>query len=233
MITGRLLGIGVGPGDPELLTLKALRYLQAAPVVAYVSARGQPSIARQIAAPHVHPGQRELNIALPMHPSPELADAAYAEGASRIGAELERGRDVAVLCEGDPLLYGSFAQLLERLSQFYPTEVVPGISSITAAAAAARKPLAIRTDTLAVLPATLPMEALRARLGQTNAAAILKVGGHLDKVRQVLQELGLLDQAIYVEQVSTAEQRIMALVDMTEASAPYFSLVLLPRGPEQ
>jgi precorrin-2/cobalt-factor-2 C20-methyltransferase len=233
MITGRLLGIGVGPGDPELLTQKALRYLQAAPVVAYVAARGQPSIARQIAAPHLPPGQREINIALPMHPSPELADAAYAEGASRIGAELERGRDVAVLCEGDPMLYGSFSQLLKRLSPVYPTDIVPGIASITAAAAAARVPLASRTDTLTVLPATLPMEALRARLGQTNTAAVLKVGRHLDKVRRVLAELGLLDQAVYVEQVSTTEQRVMPLVDMTEMSAPYFSLVLIPRGPER
>jgi precorrin-2/cobalt-factor-2 C20-methyltransferase len=233
VITGRLLGIGVGPGDPELLTLKALRYLQAAPVVAYVSARGQPSVARHIAAPHLQPGQREINIALPMHPSPELADAAYDEGASRIGAELERGRDVAVLCEGDPLLYGSFNQLLKRLASFYPTEIVPGITSITAAAAAARKPLAIRTDTLAVLPATLPKEALRARLGQATAAAILKVGRHLDKVRQVLDELNLLDRAIYVEQVSSAEQRVMPLVDMKELSAPYFTLILIPREPDQ
>jgi precorrin-2/cobalt-factor-2 C20-methyltransferase len=233
VITGRLFGIGVGPGDPELLSLKALRYLQVAPVVAYVSARGQPSVARQIAAPHLQPGQREINIALPMHPSPELADAAYDEGASRIGAELERGRDVAVLCEGDPLLYGSFNQLLKRLATFYPTEIVPGITSITAAAAAARKPLAIRTDTLAVLPATLPKEALRARLGQTTAAAILKVGRHLDKVRQVLDELNLLDRAIYVEQVSSAEQRVMPLVDMKEISAPYFTLILIPREPDQ
>jgi precorrin-2/cobalt-factor-2 C20-methyltransferase len=233
VITGRLLGIGVGPGDPELLTLKALRYLQAAPVVAYVSARGLPSIARQIAAPHLQPGQREINIALPMHPSPELADAAYDEGASRIGTELERGRDVAVLCEGDPLLYGSFNQLLKRLVPFYPTEVVPGITSITAAAAAARRPLATRTDVLAVLPATLPMEALRARLSQVNAAAILKVGRHLDKVRQVLGALNLLDRAIYVEQVTTTEQRVMPLVDMKEMSAPYFSLVLIPPEPDQ
>jgi len=233
VITGRLLGVGVGPGDPELLTLKALRCLQAVPVVAYVSARGQPSTARQISAPHLQPGQREINIALPMHPSPELADAAYDEGASRIGAELERGRDVAVLCEGDPLLYGSFNQLLKRLAPFYPTEIVPGITSIAAAAAAARRPLAIRTDTLSVLPATLPMEALRARLGQTNAAAILKVGRHLDKVRQVLAALNLLDRAIYVEQVSTAGQRVMPLVDMKEVSAPYFSLILIPPGPDR
>jgi precorrin-2/cobalt-factor-2 C20-methyltransferase len=233
VITGRLLGIGVGPGDPELLTLKALRYLQAAPVIAYVAAQGQPSIARQIVAPHLPPGQREINIALPMHPSPELADAAYDEGASRIGADLERGRDVAVLCEGDPLLYGSFSQLLKRLSGIYPTEVVSGITAVTAAAAAARMPLVIRNDTLTILPATLPMEALRARLGQTQAAAILKVGRHLRKVRQVLDSLDLLDRAIYVEQVTTAEQRVMPLVDVTEVTAPYFSLVLIPRGPDQ
>jgi precorrin-2/cobalt-factor-2 C20-methyltransferase len=233
VITGRLFGIGVGPGDPELLSLKALRYLQVAPVVAYVSARGQPSVARQIAAPHLQPGQREINIALPMHPSPELADAAYDEGASRIGAELERGRDVAVLCEGDPLLYGSFNQLLKRLGSFYPVEIVPGITSITAAAAAARRPITIRTDTLTVVPATLPMEALRARLGQTNAAVILKIGRHLDKVRQVLDELNLLDRAIYVEGVSTAEQRVMPLVDMKDLSAPYFTLILIPREPDQ
>jgi precorrin-2/cobalt-factor-2 C20-methyltransferase len=236
MITGRLLGIGVGPGDPELLTLKALRHLQAAPVVAYVSSRGRPSIARQIAVPHLQPGQREINIALPMHPSPELADAAYDEGASRIGAELaelERGRDVAVLCEGDPLLYGSFSQLLKRLAPFYPTEIVPGITSVTAAAAAARRPLAIRGESLVVLPATLPKEALRARLGQTTAAAILKVGRHLDKVRQVLDEMRLLDRALYVEHVSTTQQRIMPLVDMKEMSAPYFTLILIPSGPEQ
>jgi precorrin-2/cobalt-factor-2 C20-methyltransferase len=233
MITGRLIGVGVGPGDPELLTLKALRCLQAAPVVAYVAARGQPSIARQIAAPHLQPGQREINIALPMHPSPELADAAYDEGASRIGTELERGRDVVVLCEGDPMLYGSFIHLLKRLAPSYPSEIVPGISSVAAAAAAARTPLAVRNDTLAVVPATLPKEALRARLGHSNAAVVVKLGRHLDKVRQVLGELDLLERAIYVERASTAEQRLMPLVDMKETSAPYFSLILIPPGPDQ
>jgi precorrin-2 C(20)-methyltransferase len=138
-----------------------------------------------------------------------------------------------VLCEGDPLLYGSFNQLLKRLAPSYPTEIVPGITAIAAAAAVARRPLAVRTDTLLVVPATLPMEALRARLGQSNAAAILKVGRHLDKVRQVLAALSLLDRAIYVEQVSTAGQRVMPLVDMKEVSAPYFSLILIPPEPER
>jgi precorrin-2/cobalt-factor-2 C20-methyltransferase len=230
MITGRLLGVGVGPGDPELLTLKALRYLQAAPVIAYVSARGQPSIARQIAAPHLLPGQREINIALPMDPSLELAEAAYNEGASRIGTDLERGRDVAVLCEGDPLLYGSFSQLLTRLGPSYLTVIVPGVSSIMAAAAAARAPLVVRTDTLAVMPATLPKDALRTRLGQTSAAVILKIGRHLEKVRQVLDEMRLLEQAIYVEHVSTPDERVIPLIDVTGTAAPYFSLILIPRG---
>jgi precorrin-2/cobalt-factor-2 C20-methyltransferase len=115
--TGRLLGVGVGPGDPELLTLKAVRILDEGPVIAYVAAGGRPSMARRIVAQHLSPGRPEINIALPMRLVPELAHAAYDEGAARIGAELERGRDVAVLCVGDPFVYGSFAQLFERLGE--------------------------------------------------------------------------------------------------------------------
>ena len=187
MTTGRLLGIGVGPGDPELMTLKAVRLLRAAQVVSYVSANGQPSIARRIAAVHLPGTQREINLALPMLPLPELAEAAYDEGASRIGAELEQGRDVAVLCEGDPLFYGSFTHLLARLAGQYPTEIVPGVVSFTAAAAAARQPLVARAESFLVVPATLPADQLRMRLGQFEAAAILKLGRHLAKVRRVLR----------------------------------------------
>ena len=164
MSTGRLLGIGVGPGDPELMTVKAIRLLRAAPVVCSVSAAGRPSIARRIAAGHLRATQREINLALPMKPLPELAQAAYDEGASRIGAELEQGRDVAVLCEGDPLLYGSFIHLLARLAGRYATEIVPGVVAFTAAAAAARQPLAAGSESFVVVPATLPAEQLQARL---------------------------------------------------------------------
>jgi precorrin-2/cobalt-factor-2 C20-methyltransferase len=230
--TGRLLGIGVGPGDPELMTLKAVRYLRDVPVVSYVSANGQPSLARRIAAVHLPGTQREINLALPMQPLPELAQAAYDEGASRIGAELEQGRDVAVLCEGDPLFYGSFNQLLARLAGQYPTEIVPGVVSFTAAAAAARQPLVGRSESFVVVPATLPAEQLRARLGQTDAAAILKLGRHLAKVRRVLGELGLLERAIYVERASTAQERLLQLTDLADHEAPYFALILLPRKPD-
>ena len=229
MITGRLLGIGVGPGDPELLTLKAVRYLRTAPVLAYVSASGRPSLARQIAAVHLPGGQREINLALPMQPLPELAQAAYNEGASRIGAELEQGRDVALLCEGDPLFYGSFSQLLVRLTP-YSAEIVPGVTSFAAAAAAARQPLVARSESFIVVPATAPLEQLRARLAQSEAAAILKLGRHVDKVRRILDELGLLERAIYVERASTERERVMRLTDFADDEAPYFALILLPGG---
>jgi precorrin-2/cobalt-factor-2 C20-methyltransferase len=228
MMTGRLFGVGVGPGDPELLTLKAARVLQECPVIAYVSAGGQPSVARQIVAPHLPPGRAELNLALPMQPAPELARAAYEEGASRIGAELEQGHDVAVLCEGDPFLYGSFAQLFDRLGARYATEVVPGVASFTAAAAAAGRPLVGRNQAMVVLPATLSKDALASRLGSADAAAILKLGRHLAKVREVLVELGLLERAIYVEHASGDRERVERLIDRATDEAPYFSLVLLP-----
>lgn len=230
MMTGRLLGVGVGPGDPELLTLKAVRVLNESPVIAYVSAGGRPSMARRIAAQHLSPGRREINLALPMQPMPELAQAAYDEGAARIGAELERGRDVAVLCEGDPFVYGSFAQLFERLGERYPTEVVPGVASFTAAAAAARTPLVGRAETLVVLPATLPKDELAAHLARADAAAVLKLGRHLAKMRDLLAELGLLKHAIYVEHASAARERVVPLADLAVDEAPYFSLLLLPAG---
>jgi precorrin-2/cobalt-factor-2 C20-methyltransferase len=230
MITGRLVGVGVGPGDPELLTLKAVRVLQESPAIAYVSAGGRPSMARRIAGQHLSPGRMEINVVLPMQPLPELARAAYDEGAARIGAELERGHNVAVLCEGDPFVYGSFAQLFDRLGERYATEVVPGVVSFTAAAAAAQRPLVGRTQTLAVLPATLPRDLLAAQLGKADAAAILKLGRHLAKVREVIAELGLLERAIYVEHASGVRERVARLVDLAVDEAPYFSLLLLPAG---
>jgi precorrin-2/cobalt-factor-2 C20-methyltransferase len=225
---GRLIGIGVGPGDPELLTLKAVRYLEAVPVIAYVSADGRPSIARRIAAGHVPAGRKELNLALPMSSAPELADAAYDEGSSRIGAELEQGHDVALLCEGDPMFYGSFAQLLSRVSEHYRTEIVPGVTSISAASACTRQPLVSRSASLVVLPATLPAESLMARLRITEAAAILKIGRHVGKVRRLLGELGLLERAIYVEWATTEYERCTRLAELEIENAPYFALVLVP-----
>jgi precorrin-2/cobalt-factor-2 C20-methyltransferase len=229
VITGRLIGIGVGPGDPELITVKAVKAIRNAPVVAYISANGRPSLARQIAAEHLGGSAKEIKITLPMHPSPEIADAAYGEGASRISAELEQGRNTAVLCEGDPLFYGSFGHLLERLEGQYPVEIVPGVSSVMAAAAAAEQPLAFGSDAFAVLPATMPEASLSARLQAADAAVIIKLGRHIEKVRTVLVDLGLAARAIYVERASAGSQKVIPLAELDHADTPYFSLILVPR----
>lgn len=229
MITGRLIGIGVGPGDPELLTVKAVKAIQAAPVIAYVSANGRPSLARQIAATSIAAGTKEIKLTLPMHPSPEIAQSAYDEGASRISADLELGKNVAVLCEGDPMFYGSFGQVLRRLGGHYPVEIIPGVSSVMAAAAAAAQPLVFGSESFSVLPATMPDDVLTARLKTADAAVIMKLGRHLEKVRAIIETLGLIDRAIYVERASAGNEKVMPLAELDHADTPYFSLILIAR----
>ena len=230
MITGRLIGVGVGPGDPELITVKAVKAIRNAPVVAYISANGRPSMARQIAAEHIGGSAKEIKITMPMHPSPEIAQSAYDEGASRINAELEQGKDTAVLCEGDPLFYGSFGHLLERLKGRYPAEVVPGVSSVMAAAAAAEQPLAFGSEGFSVLPATMPDEMLTTRLKAADAAVIMKLGRHLERVKTVLGNLDLIDRSIYVERASAASEKVIPLAKLDNADTPYFSLILVTRS---
>ena len=229
MITGRLIGIGVGPGDPELITIKAAKALREVPVVAYISANGRPSMARQIAASYIGPSAKEIKITLPMHPSPEIAQSAYAEGASRISTELESGKNTAVLCEGDPLFYGSFGHLLGRLHNQYPVEIIPGISSVMAAAAATEQPLAFGPDAFAVLPATMAAESLSTRLKAADAAVIIKLGRHVEKVKTVLADLDLTERAIYVERASTHAEKVMKLTELDQDDIPYFSLILVTR----
>jgi precorrin-2/cobalt-factor-2 C20-methyltransferase len=227
---GRLYGIGVGPGDPELLTLKAVRLIRACPVLAYVAPDGRPSLARAIAAPHLPGyGQRELAIPVPMDPDAGLSRDA-ARRTEPLAAELSAGRDVALLCEGDPLLYGSFIHLSARLAGRFAVEVVPGVTSITAAAAAAANlPLAARDATLTVLPATLPADRLADHLRRADAAAVLKLGRHLGKLRTVLADLGLLDGTVYVERATQPGQRVLPLAALEGDAAPYFSLALVVR----
>jgi len=229
VITGRLIGIGVGPGDPELITVKAVKAIRNSPIVAYVSANGRPSMARHIAAEYIAASSREIKITLPMHPSPEIAQSAYDEGASRISTELERGKDTAVLCEGDPLFYGSFSQIFQRLHNQYPVDIIPGVSSVMAAAAAAQQPLTFGPDAFAALPATMPEDLLKARLKAADSAVIIKLGRHLEKVRGVLESLGYVDRALYAERIGSPEEKIMPLAELDRADTPYFSLILVKR----
>jgi precorrin-2/cobalt-factor-2 C20-methyltransferase len=227
-MSATVYGLGVGPGDPELLTLKTLRILRAAPVIAYPAPDIGDSFARQIVAPHLPGGQREIAIRMPLgdgqFPKTEIYDRAAAD----ILAHAAAGRAVAVLCEGDPFFYGSFLYLYERLVERCPVEVVPGVSSLMACAGVAGLPLARRNETLTVLPAPLADEALRARLAGAEALAIIKVGRHLGRIRRLLTECARLDGACLVERATLATQRIAALRDLGDDVAPYFSIVLVP-----
>jgi precorrin-2/cobalt-factor-2 C20-methyltransferase len=224
--SGRLYGLGVGPGDPELLTLKALRLLRAVPVVAYPAPEHGNSFARSIVAAWIERHQREIAIRFPMRPGPppvEIYDGAAAE----LAAELEDGRDVALLCQGDPLFYGSFINVFTRLAGRYQIEIVPGVSSLTACAAAAATPLVSRDDTLAVIPATLDEDQIAARLAASESVAIVKLGRHIAKVRRVLDRLGLLDGAVCIEHATLPTQRVAPFACINPDRAPYFSTVLI------
>jgi len=229
MKSGLLYGIGLGPGDPELLTLKALRVLRSAAVVAYPAPDSGDSFARGIVAQWLDRGQPEIAIRFPMRPGPPPQEI-YREAAAQIEAVSRAGDDVAYLCAGDPLLYGSFAGLLAALDSSVPVVIVPGVSSITACAAAAGTALVQRDETLSVVPATLPEEELAAALAGIEAAVIIKLGRHFPKLRRVLQRLGLLETAIYVEHASWPSERVAALTAIDAETVPYFATALVRRG---
>lgn len=226
-MSGTLYGIGVGPGDPELITLKALRILQAAPVVAYPAPESGESLARGIVAPHLNGAAEEIPIRMPMVQARFPAQEVYDWAVGELGAHLEAGRDVAVLCEGDPFFYGSFMYLFARMAERYAVEVVPGVSSLTACAAVLGAPLASRNDVLTVVPAPLSEDELKARLTGAEAAAIIKVGRHFEKVRGVLAVLGLTEQARYIEHATMESQKILPLDAVEPAGVPYFSMILV------
>jgi precorrin-2 C20-methyltransferase/precorrin-3B C17-methyltransferase len=235
-VSGRLFGVGLGPGDPDLITRKAARLVQQADVVAYFSGTHGRSIARTIAVDLLPPGVLEEPLVYPVttgtieHPEGyhgAIADF-YDECATRLAAHLAAGRTVVVLCEGDPLFYGSYMYLHDRLAPRFPAEVVPGVTSVSAAAAAASLPLVRHEDVLTVLPGTLPTEELARRLADTQGAAIMKLGRTFPNVVEALRQAGRLDDARYVERASTAGQRSLPVTDVDPAAVPYFSIVLVP-----
>jgi precorrin-2/cobalt-factor-2 C20-methyltransferase len=230
-MTGTLYGLGVGPGDPELITLKAWRILRAAPVIAYPAPDTGPSFARAIVAGHLPGGQEEIAIVIPMRVERFPGQAIYDAAAETIAARLDAGQDVAVLCEGDPFFYGSFMYLFERLAGRYPAEIVPGIASVTAAAAALGRPLAARNDVLTIIPGPLDDDAIAACIAGADGFAIMKLGRHFARVKALLETLGLTGACAYCERVSLPEQRILPLAE-AGGEAPYFSMILGYRGAE-
>ncbi len=224
---GNLYGLGIGPGDPELLTLKAHRILTSVPVIAYPTMESGKALARAIVADFIRPEQIEIPMPLPF--SVERSSQPYYDiAAEKIAEHLESGRDVAVLCEGDPMLYGSFMYIFNRLSDRFHTEVIPGISSTFASAAMLGAPLTYRNDVLSIMPATLEADILRDRLAVADAAIIIKLGRHFAKVKAILEELGLFSRALYIERATMPNQKITAISEVDPTQVPYWAIVMIP-----
>jgi precorrin-2/cobalt-factor-2 C20-methyltransferase len=232
-----LYGVGLGPGDPDYITVKAQTILRSADRLVHFAKRGKRGNARTIADAVVPPdAAREIALVYPVTTElpadgPDYAAAIgafYADAASRLTAELEAGRTVAVLCEGDPFFYGSFMHLWRRLKDAFSIEVIPGVTGMSGCWTRAGAPITWGDDVLTVLPGTLDRDVLARRLEATDAAVIMKLGRHLPKVRDALSQAGLLDRAIYVERGTMAEERVCPLVDVPDGEAPYFSMVLVP-----
>lgn len=223
---GTLYGVGLGPGDPDLVTLKAHRLISTTRVIAYPAPDPGESFARSIAAAFIPADAQEVPIVIPMRTGRFPAQSVYDGAARSLSKHLDAGRDVVVLCEGDPFFYGSFMYLFGRLARDYATEIVPGVTSLTGCAAAAQHPLCARNEVLTVIPATLPENEIQGRLWQTGAAAIVKVGRHLQKLRRVIAAAGLTERAVYVAHASLPRQVVCPLADAPD-EAPYFSMILI------
>ncbi|MEU6678975.1 precorrin-2 C(20)-methyltransferase [Streptomyces sp. NPDC046925] len=234
--TGRLYGVGLGPGDPSLMTLRAVEVITGADVIAYHSARHGRSIARSIAAKHLRADHIEEALVYPVttettdHPGGYRGamEDFYTEAAARLAVHLDAGRTVAVLAEGDPLFYGSYMHMHKRLADRYPTEVIPGVTSVSAAAARLGTPLAEGEEVLTILPGTLPEDELTARLAATDAAVVMKLGRTFPAVRRAFETSGRLPEAHYVERATMAGERIDDLAAVDAGSVPYFAVAVLP-----
>lgn len=236
MAPGRLIGVGVGPGDPELMTLRAVRAIGEADVVAWFAKAGNASHARAIAAKHFRSGAVELPLLYPVtteiakcHPAYDEAIAAFFDDAAAvIAGHLDRGAAVAVLSEGDPFFYGSYMHIHLRLAPRYPAVVIAGVTSLSGCWSAAGLPIAQGEDVLTVLPGTLSEDELQRRLASTDAAVVIKLGRNLPKLRRVLAAAKRLAGAVYVERGTMADASVIALSDKTDDVAPYFAIILVP-----
>jgi precorrin-2/cobalt-factor-2 C20-methyltransferase len=233
---GMLYGIGVGPGDASLMTLRAAGLIRTVDTLAYFAKAGNKSNARRVAALLIEPGRKEMPLLYPV--TTELPVAApgykqrirdfYAEAAGFIAERLRAGESVGLLAEGDPFFYGSFMHMWRRLAADFPVEVVPGVTGFSGCSSRARAPLTWGDDVLTVLPGTLDEAALMRRLIEADAAVIMKVGRNLAKIRRALSAANLIGRAIYVERGTMPGERIAPLAEIVAETAPYFSMILIP-----
>ncbi len=233
---GMLYIVGLGPGDPELMTLKAARIIASAPVVAFFAKRGRVGHARSMAEGRIDPTAEQLRLEYPFTTEIAVHDPRYAielaafyeVAAAKIAGRLDAGQDVALLCEGDPFFYGSSLAVLDRLGDIYPNEVVPGVTGMSGCWTRAGIPMVHGDDVLTVLPGTLDEDRLVERLTSSDASVIMKVGRNFAKIQVALRRAGLTERAIYVERGTMDGERIAPLTHLDGQTVPYFSLVLIP-----
>ena len=233
---GRLYGIGLGPGDPELVTVKSLNALRASSVVAWFAKKGRKGHARTIIEPHMPKEVIELPLIYPVtteipfdHPDyNEQLSRFYEESAAILAHHLDQGYNVALLCEGDPLFYGSFMHPYVRLKDRYAVTICPGITGMSGCWTATGVPMTWGDDILTVLPGTLPKPKLVEHLTRADAVVIMKIGKNFEKICEAFRETGLMERAFYVERGTMDEEIVMPLGNKKDGGAPYFSIIIMP-----
>ena len=223
----KIYGIGVGPGDPELITIKAKRILERADLIVYPAPENGNSIAKSIAAPHFPKEYEELPIYIPMSANRFPAMKIYQLASKKIFQAVQENKTIVILCEGDPFFYGSFMYIFGIISKKHTVEVIPGISSLMASSAVLESPLAAGNDILTVIPAPLENDVIEKQIEMADAVAIIKLGRHFPKVRKLLDKLGLLENSVYIERATMSNERIIDIGAINENDVPYFSIILL------
>lgn len=231
-MTAQFIGVGVGPGDPELITLKAARLIQQADVISYLCNQEGRSQAKHIARlvlADTH-AQEEIPIIMPMREDRTVANQRYDQGAASIQAAINAGKTVVFLCEGDPLFFGSFAYLLDRLQDSCRCEVVPGISSVHAAASVLQAPLTMQKESFAVISGRHDDDTLDKTLRLHDSVVIMKAGLSRQRILQALKRAQRTADAHYLEYIGRDQQVIEPDVSqLNDEAGPYFSLFVITR----
>lgn len=230
---GRLIGVGVGPGDPELITLKAIRIIENAEIIAYPKAENKNSMAKEIVQKYINENAEEIIMEIPMKPQTHHAQKIYDKYAKKIKQILKQGKNVVAICEGDPFFYGSFMYLYQRISKKYICEVVPGVASVMASACVSGTPLVEKNQILSIVPATQNETIIRKYLKENNCVVFVKIGRHLEKVRKIIEQEKRIQNATYIERVGLKEQKIMKLENTKQnekhagVHKEYFSIIIV------
>lgn len=227
-----LFGLGVGPGDPELITVKAFRVMKESPVIAYPKKmKGKKSYAQRIVDVYVNGMDKEmLGLVFPMTKHQETLDREWNKAVDEVYARIAEGKDVAFVTEGDPMLFSTFIHLMTLMQERHPDvdiQMVPGISSFNASASRLGIPLGEGDDHIAMIPAVDDYDAMRRAIENHDAIVFIKVAKVIDLMLQVLRDLDLLDRAHVVTKVTSDEEIIWKISELDGVELEYLTLMVV------